>query len=62
MSWGSSPRKVASCPTALGDAERGEAMTDAATGEGLLRAILAEPGDDALRLIYADWLEEEATL
>ena len=33
-------------------------MLDAATGEGLLRAILEEPGDDALRLIYADWLED----
>jgi uncharacterized protein (TIGR02996 family) len=26
--------------------------------EGLLRAIIAQPEDDALRLIYADWLEE----
>lgn len=26
--------------------------------EGLLRAICAEPDDDGLRLIYADWLEE----
>ena len=28
------------------------------TEEGLLRAICAEPEDDTLRLIYADWLEE----
>lgn len=27
-------------------------------GEAFLQAILHEPGDDALRLIYADWLEE----
>src|SRR5437764_761726 len=26
--------------------------------EGFLRAILEEPDDDGLRLIYADWLEE----
>lgn len=29
-----------------------------ADGAGLLAAILAEPGDDGLRLIYADYLEE----
>jgi uncharacterized protein (TIGR02996 family) len=28
------------------------------TEEGLLRAICAEPDDDGLRLIYADWLED----
>lgn len=28
-------------------------------GERLLRAILEEPGDDARRLVYADWLEEQ---
>ena len=28
------------------------------TEEGLLQAICAEPDDDGLRLIYADWLEE----
>jgi uncharacterized protein (TIGR02996 family) len=27
-------------------------------GDALLRAILADPGDDLLRLIYADWLQE----
>src|SRR5215472_2671870 len=26
--------------------------------EGLLQAIIDEPDDDGLRLIYADWLEE----
>jgi uncharacterized protein (TIGR02996 family) len=26
--------------------------------EGFLRAIIAEPEDDALRLVYADWLED----
>lgn len=31
-------------------------MTTAVDGAGLLRAIIAEPKDDALRLIYADWL------
>src|SRR4029450_6355483 len=25
---------------------------------GLLQAILADPDDDAVRLVYADWLEE----
>lgn len=30
-------------------------MTD---GDALLRAILDEPADDAPRLVYADWLEE----
>jgi uncharacterized protein (TIGR02996 family) len=30
-------------------------MTD---GAALLRAVLADPGDDAPRLVYADWLEE----
>jgi uncharacterized protein (TIGR02996 family) len=28
------------------------------TGERLLRAILRDPADDAARLVYADWLEE----
>lgn len=28
------------------------------TGAGLLAAILANPAEDAVRLIYADWLEE----
>jgi uncharacterized protein (TIGR02996 family) len=27
--------------------------------EGLIRALLAAPQDDALRLVYADWLEEQ---
>jgi uncharacterized protein (TIGR02996 family) len=27
-------------------------------GEQLLRAVLEEPGDDTVRLVYADWLEE----
>ncbi|MCE9567771.1 MAG: TIGR02996 domain-containing protein [Planctomycetes bacterium] len=30
-------------------------MTD---GDALLREIIASPGDDLLRLIYADWLDE----
>jgi uncharacterized protein (TIGR02996 family) len=30
-------------------------MTDE---DALIRAILADPGDPALRLVYADWLEE----
>src|SRR5438552_3731260 len=30
-------------------------MTD---DPGLLRAILDDPDDDGLRLVYADWLEE----
>jgi uncharacterized protein (TIGR02996 family) len=28
-------------------------------GEQLLRAVLEEPGDDTVRLVYADWLEEQ---
>lgn len=32
-------------------------MTD--LGPSLLQAILAEPTDDAARLVYADWLEEQ---
>jgi uncharacterized protein (TIGR02996 family) len=33
-------------------------MTAACDGAGLLRDIIDHPGDDAPRLIYADWLEE----
>src|SRR4051794_18637183 len=33
-------------------------MTD---GEALLRAVLVNPADDAPRLVYADWLEENGT-
>ena len=33
-------------------------MTTAADGLGLLDAILADPADDAPRLVYADWLDE----
>ncbi len=32
--------------------------TTADTGAGLLRAIIDEPADDGVRLIYADWLAE----
>lgn len=39
----------------LPDAEEGP---PANVGEALLQAILAEPEEDAPRLIYADWLEE----
>jgi uncharacterized protein (TIGR02996 family) len=28
------------------------------TESGLLRAVLADPADDTVRLVYADWLEE----
>jgi uncharacterized protein (TIGR02996 family) len=28
------------------------------TGDELLAAILATPEDDGVRLVYADWLEE----
>ena len=27
-------------------------------GDGLRAAIIAQPDDDTLRLIYADWLQE----
>ena len=27
-------------------------------GDGFIRAITENPDDDALRLVYADWLEE----
>jgi uncharacterized protein (TIGR02996 family) len=30
-----------------------------ADGRGLLRAVLEEPGEDAHRLVYADWLDEQ---
>jgi uncharacterized protein (TIGR02996 family) len=33
-------------------------MTTATDGAGLLEDILANPGDDVTRLVYADWLEE----
>lgn len=33
-------------------------MTYTTTGEGLFAAIIDNPDDDGLRLIYADWLEE----
>jgi len=33
-------------------------MLDSATENAFLRAILADPDDDAPRLIYADWLDE----
>lgn len=33
-------------------------ITATAVHPGLVAAILAEPEDDALRLVYADWLEE----
>lgn len=36
-------------------------MTHAATdGDMLYRAILADPGNDTPRLVYADWLQENA--
>src|SRR5207344_2104774 len=35
------------------------AMLDRATDAAFLRAILAHPDDDAPRLIYADWLDEQ---
>src|SRR5262245_8205768 len=38
------------CPTGEGT------VTD---GEALIRSILAAPADDAPRLVYADWLEEQ---
>jgi uncharacterized protein (TIGR02996 family) len=34
-------------------------MLDTATDTAFLRAILANPDDDAPRLIYADWLDEQ---
>ena len=33
-------------------------MLDTATDTAFLRTILADPDDDAPRLIYADWLDE----
>ena len=34
-------------------------MNDTLTaGAGLLRAVLEDPADDVVRLVYADWLEE----
>src|SRR5262245_31852846 len=34
-------------------------MLDTATDTAFLRTILADPDDDAPRLIYADWLDEQ---
>ncbi len=34
-------------------------MSAALDGKHLLRAIIADPADDAVRLVYADWLEEQ---
>lgn len=34
-------------------------MTSTDTGSALLRAILEDPTDDAVRLVYADWLDEQ---
>ncbi len=34
-------------------------MTSAGEEKAFLRAILAEPGDDTARLVYADWLDEK---
>lgn len=33
-------------------------MNDALTGEQIMADVIARPGDDFLRLVYADWLEE----
>jgi uncharacterized protein (TIGR02996 family) len=30
------------------------------TGDGLLQAVLDDPADEAARLVYADWLDEQA--
>jgi uncharacterized protein (TIGR02996 family) len=38
---------------------RGRGVVRTEDGAGLLRSILEHPEDDALRLIYADWLEED---
>ena len=35
-----------------------EWMVDTATDTAFLRTILASPEDDAPRLVYADWLDE----
>jgi uncharacterized protein (TIGR02996 family) len=34
-------------------------MTDTDTGTALLAAVRATPADDTVRLVYADWLEEQ---
>jgi uncharacterized protein (TIGR02996 family) len=34
-------------------------MTHAEEAAALLRAVLDHPGDDAVRLVYADWLDEQ---
>src|SRR5262245_14851753 len=41
----------------LSQAQETPAMT---TDDAFVRAILADPGDDALRLVYSDWLDERA--
>jgi uncharacterized protein (TIGR02996 family) len=42
----------------LCSASRGETMDDR---DAFLAAIIENPDDDALRLVYADWLEERGT-
>src|SRR5262249_51186381 len=34
-------------------------MTDQHRDQAFLQAVVADPADDATRLIYADWLEEQ---
>jgi uncharacterized protein (TIGR02996 family) len=36
-----------------------DGMATTADGVALLRTILEQPGDDAARLVYSDWLEEQ---
>src|SRR4051794_24770284 len=40
------------------DRTREDSGTTAMTDDAFVRAILAAPEDDALRSVYADWLEE----
>lgn len=41
--------------------QNGESALETLDGQGLFTAILQSPEDDALRHVYADWLDEVAT-
>jgi uncharacterized protein (TIGR02996 family) len=47
------------CPVRCGDLFARLGRFHMATNDALLQAILDNPEDDAVRLIYADWLEEQ---
>src|SRR3954451_19969395 len=58
MVSGGAPRLHAG-ESAVRGAEAGQARSVPMTDEaGFLRAVVADPADDAPRLVYADWLDD----